>query len=145
MPWRCGVWLPVHRGLLQRRAVAALSAAKLGVERLRGTRMELRSRFQSSGGRPRSPSTRATSTAASELECAPTAGGGATPPPPYAIGIHVPLLVLGDLLGPVVRVGACRGVMLRAAVPEAAIDEHGNLLPGENEIGSAARSGAAVG
>ena len=54
-----------------------------------------------------------------------------------AVRLLVPLLVSRELLPPPVGVRARKRRMLRARVPEAAVDEHDDLRPREDDVGAA--------
>src|SRR5690606_23923984 len=58
----------------------------------------------------------------------PTCVGEAT------VGLRVALTITPDLHRPDFGVGGGFGVMLRTAVPEAAVEEHGHLGPGEDHV-----------
>lgn len=54
-------------------------------------------------------------------------------------GLEVALAVAGDLLGPVGAVALRHGEVLRAAVPVAPVDEHGEAASHEGDVDRAAR------
>ena len=57
------------------------------------------------------------------------------------IGFRVTFTVALDLGTPPGCIGFGEGLVLRAAVPEAAVDEHGNASAREHEIGAPAPAG----
>lgn len=58
-----------------------------------------------------------------------------------SIGLLVPASISSDLVRPELRVCDRHGVVLRASVPEAAIDEDSHLRPGEDQVGGSANPG----
>jgi hypothetical protein len=50
------------------------------------------------------------------------------------VDLAIALAVPAHLLSPVASVGDCDGVVLRATVPKAAVDEYGDLRAGEQQV-----------
>ena len=53
------------------------------------------------------------------------------------VRVMITLPVLGDLGLPVAMVGPCHSAVDRTSVPEAAINEHGELDPAKDDVGPA--------